>query len=147
MALTRKQKKTKRIKEMDSAFAGLLGEELVANGTFETDPAVEWTLGAGWTWNEAKDTIDTDGTIGEISQTVVITEGSSYLLSFDVIGVNDLSKDFVVVLGGAEYTIGPKNGLHSSAAKAGAGTLLEISVDGTDAYIGSIDNISLKKIG
>ncbi|RLA66081.1 MAG: hypothetical protein DRQ78_04700 [Epsilonproteobacteria bacterium] len=147
MALTKKQKKSKRIREMDSPFAGLLGEELVANGTFATDPAVEWTVGSGWSWNEAKDTIDTDGTIGAISQTVVITEGSSYLLSFDVIGVNDGSKNFIVVLGGIEYTIGPKNGLHSSAIKAGATTLFEISVDGTDAYIGSLDNVSLKKIG
>ncbi len=147
MALTRKQKKTKRIKEMDSAFYGMLGEELVANGTFETDPAVEWTLGSGWTWNEDKDTIDTDGTIGAISQSVVIEDGSIYLLSFNAIGVNNGAKDFIVILGKTEYTIGAKSGVHSSAVKAGTESLLEISVDGTDAYIGSIDNISLKKIG
>ena len=147
MALTRKQKKSKRIREMDSAFYGMLGEELVANGTFETDPAVEWSLGAGWSWNEAKDTIDTDGTIGAISQSVVIEEGSSYLLSFNAIGVNNGAKDFIVILGETEYTIGAKSGVHSSAVKAGIGTLLEISVDGTDAYIGLLDNISLKKIG
>ena len=77
----------------------------------------------------------------------MIEDGSIYLLSFNAIGVNNGAKDFIVILGETEYTIGAKSGVHSSAVKAGIGTLLEMSVDGTDAYIGSLDNISLKKIG
>ncbi len=149
MKLTRKEKKSKRIREMDGAYAGLLGAELVTNGGFES--VDDWTFGTGWTEDVINDAAETDGSsVGILLQPIAagLEDGGLYLVSFVLKGVNDLTKGFTLILGGDVYIIGATNGLHQAAIKAGsAGDDIEFVVTTTDAYVGLLDSVSLKKIG
>ena len=147
--LSRKEKKMKRIREMDGAYSGSLGVELVSNGSFES--VDDWTFGNGWILDVINDAAETDGTsVGILLQAITggLEDGGLYLVSFVLKGVNDLTKNFTITLGGNIYVIGAQNGLHQSAIKAGAlDDAIQFTVNTLDAYVGLVDSVSLRKIG
>jgi len=142
--LTRAQRKRKRLRELDGAFSGIIGAELVSNGDFATDPAVEWTLGNGWTWDSLKELMESDGADTNLTQTLAISDTKSYLLEFDVVGTFE-TKGLKITFGGRDYDTN-KTGRFSSLVKANGGVDIAFSPQLEGYFVGDIDNVSVREI-
>jgi hypothetical protein len=75
-----------------------LGSELITNGNFTTDPAANWTLGPGFTWDNTNFRIDAVNVSSEILQqtSLSFTAGKTYRVTFEI---SRTSGDLLVLLG------------------------------------------------
>lgn len=66
-----------------------IGDELVTNGTFDTDLS-GWTAGSSWSWvsGKAYDGDTQAGTHAELAQLISVTSGKVYAISFDISGLS-----------------------------------------------------------
>jgi len=142
--LTRAQRKRKRLRELDGAFSGILGAELVKNGDFATDPSVDWTITGSWTWNEPKELMDNSNTAGNLEQSIAISDTKSYLLEFDVIGVFGFNGLQVVFSNSAIFV--KKTGRWSGLVKAGTNAIIKFNPQSAGTFEGILDNVSVREI-
>jgi len=115
------------------------GDELVTNGTFDTDS--DWTLGTGWSISGGQ-LVATSAT-GSAFQIVSLTGGKVYQLS-----VENTANIQIRIIGGTGQSIGYYSGVDANRElftfTAGAGSTLEIVANGTTT--GFIDNVSVKEV-
>lgn len=128
-----------------------LGDELVTNGTFDSDSS-NWTLESDWSHSNGKlvKAAGDSDVYATITQTVSGVETNSlYLLEFEI-SDTVTAGSMLISLGGTHPSTSPVfvgsngNGTYRQLFKAG-GTTLSIATIGTSTAL-SIDNISLKKV-
>ena len=117
--------------------AGVLGADLIINGSFGTDTV--WNKEAGWTISGGM--ANSDGSTGHISQFGILERGKIYLVTYDI--VNYVSGTVTAKVGSTTGTVESGNGTYSEY-------LLSTGLhDGvrflSSSFIGSIDNISTKE--
>ena len=136
-----------------------LGPELVTDGNFDAYGGA-WTEGDDWDYqglaedNAQYHDIDV-GAPSTLSQSVAITSGKTYTLTFDIVTFNDLTDDITVNLavkvGGttvANYG-DAQTGSKTITGIAGANGLIEFLATTPQEASNSviiIDNVSLKKV-
>jgi hypothetical protein len=121
--------------------AGGLGDELVTNGSFDTD--TNWVKGTGWSIANGKASNDgSQSGTSEIYQTGVVVIGKTYKLVYDI--VNYTSGTVRIRCGNTfdvtNNAIGTYTAFLTATSNAGVG--IQASAD----FIGSIDNVSVKEV-
>ena len=123
----------------------VIGEELVTNGTFDTD--TDWTKGTGWTISGGQ-SVHVAGTAHLLSQTITLTTGRVYAATCDVVAISGGSGSLQFRNGGTTTSVTitaldvgktvqvfyVAEGNNQVAVFAGSGTAL------------TIDNISVREI-
>ena len=116
-----------------------LGQELVTNGTFDTDS--DWTFtGSGVNISNGK--LNFTGTTREAEQSISLISNRKYRVSFEVLDYS--SGDVRVELGSGLGTVRNSNGVYVEDIEF-TGTP-KIQIDATSFFTGSIDNVSVKEI-
>jgi hypothetical protein len=124
----------------------LVGPELITNGTFDVDAS--WTKGTGWTISGGKANGDGTGTFTDLSQTIGTTliAGATYRISLDVVRTSGTGS---ISLGG--HNAAPAIDLNTSGSKTTDFVLSSVInnkiVIEMNPWVGTIDNVSVKKIG
>lgn len=112
--------------------AGSVGAERVTNGDFDVDAS--WTKGAGWTISGGAAVLT--AAVGILSQSLIITAGSTYQVSVDT------GLTYQLRLSGV--SLGYHTGNKTLFVVAAAGGLFEFIPNG--AQTGTIDNISVREV-
>lgn len=121
-----------------------IGSELVINGSF-TGNADGWTLESSWSYGGNKVTKATGGSFGTgLEQEVGADDGKLYRVVFDVSGATVFGLE--VRLGNAVGLSGVVNGTNTVDIICGFSTGKIRFQDITDAFDGSIDNVSVKEL-
>jgi len=119
---------------------GFFGNELVTNGSFDTDS--DWTKGSGWTISGGKANYDGVASIGDLSQSISFSAGKVYKYTFTISSLTQ---------GGVRVFVGNTVGAtHSSNGtfvgyitySSGGSTILQAR----SSFIGSIDNVSIVEV-
>ncbi|RKY10354.1 MAG: hypothetical protein DRP56_01205 [Planctomycetota bacterium] len=127
----------------------ILGDELVTNGDFAVENiGSEWTYNTPWFWQTAGDSyarIDGPAGLGNLVQTLAITSGKLYRVSFDVSTSESAPIPLSGLLGGESFNAA--NGSNSVDVTCGSTDLDIIFRGGANAgkYIG-LNNISVKEL-
>lgn len=119
----------------------VIGDELVTNGTFDTDS--DWTKGTGWTLGSGVASSDgTQAGNSEIFQLNIATVGKVYQVSYDVtaytagqvrLNLGQSFSEYVSATGSYTYTL---------VAASDAHFRVQADVD----FVGSVDNVSIREI-
>lgn len=124
----------------DAATKNGLGAELVTNGTFATSS--DWTTGTGWSISAGVASVDgTQGADSDLEQDIVVTNGNSYQVTFEITSYT--AGTITPVVGGTSGTARSAVGTFTETIVAGAGgsPRLELRADSTGNM--SIDNVSV----
>jgi len=121
-----------------------LGGELVVNGGFDTD--TDWIKGAGWTisgnsLNGATTSLPTYQDLGQDYES-----GKTYKVSFEITNISSGSIEIEI---GGDTNGTPlvnTNGTHQFLLTPTVSVPTRTTVRGVGAFIGSIDNVSVKEI-
>jgi hypothetical protein len=121
-----------------------IGDELVTNGTFDTDS--DWTKGTGW--SISGDTASSDGSQTANSQldstsNITLEAGKLYLVSYDV--VREAGTVSISVTTELAYQATTSSGTYSYEVLATGGTRT-VKIRANSSFIGSVDNISVREI-
>ena len=120
----------------------IISEELVTNGTFNTDS--DWTKGTGWSISGG--TANQDGSNGILRQTSVLPTNTKAKVTFDLSnygGSGDLQVKIapniyaVTLTGNRSYTVST-DGTNSTNG--------DLQIITSNGFTGSIDNVSVKEI-
>lgn len=120
------------------------GSELVTNGSF-TGSATGWSLGTGWSY--ASNHVATTGSVsGTLSQSIAVTAGKTYTISIDILTTNNgalrinqfTSSVFLTNLSAGTTTTS------FPVITTSPGFSFQPTTFGGTAFVGSIDNISVK---
>jgi len=124
-----------------SAEENLLSEELISNGTFDTDS--DWTKGTGWSISGGKAIATSASSGSQLYQNGLIV-GKKYETTFTITDLT--SGKFRVLFGDGGNTSGDftSTGTYTVTFTAAGSTRLGVRTVGTTT--GSIDNISVKEI-
>ena len=119
----------------------VLGEELVTNGSFDTDS--DWTLPSGVTYN-ALGYLDCNGTAtSNINQSTSITSGDFYKVVYEIKNYVSGNLVRIRISGGAYFdTTITGDGIYTVFLKADQSTTFRIYPTN---LVGSIDNVSVKE--
>lgn len=124
---------------------GEYGTNLVTNGTFTTD-MTGWTVGPASSWSvSGGKAVLTGDESGDFSQTISITAGKTYFVSFSFTRV--LTQNVNIILGGTYWTKTLVSGTNSDTMVAGSsGSLIKISAVSIDGETLTIDNLEVKEL-
>jgi hypothetical protein len=120
-----------------------IGDELVTNGTFDTDLS-GWTAGSDWSWDDgkARDSGTNPNPAAALSQSISTTSGKVYAISFDVSGLSGGSP--ALSWGGSTVFNFSDNGRYEKYVIATASSqTLQFSGQNALYYL---DNISVREI-
>jgi len=128
--------------DIDVTRAGDDATELVSNGDFASDTI--WSKGDGWSIGSGVAT--TTGAAGAITQTLSITENEEYYIEVTTSGAYNYG-GLKVRLGSSEdvATI-TADGTYLFRVTAGALTTFGFYVEANSAFIGTIDDVSVKSV-
>ena len=129
-----------RINYEGFSYEETLGDNVVVNGTFDTDS--NWTKGTGWSISGGKATCDGTQTSNSNLYQIIFAIGKTYKTTIDVNSINGTLKIFTGT-GSAALTI-TSNGTYSVTQKADYSTVLYI--EATPGTTLSIDNVSVKEV-
>jgi hypothetical protein len=116
----------------------VIGDELVTNGTFDTDS--DWTKGTGWTI--AAGVATQSGGNTTLQQSGILVTGALYVVTFTVAAIS--AGSVRVYLGGNYGTYRNATGTFSETIVCGGtGTFF---IQGNPSFVGSIDNVSVREI-
>ena len=130
-------------------YTSWLGEDLVTNGTFDTD--TDWVKGVSWSIGSGIASSDgTGGAFNVIQQsTIPIIDGNVYLTKHEIVstfGHVDFAILEQLVNSGEWYGTGDSIGVKTKVqTAAGSATLKRFGSNGTGAG-GSVDNVSVKHL-
>jgi hypothetical protein len=126
-----------------------LGSELVSNGTFADNTV--WTWGTGWAHDAANLEADhTTGNTAALTQSISVTNGSTYQVSFDI--KNRTAGSVTFDVGGVYiYDYGSDTTLEGgdttrSFVASGTTGSQTLSITPSSDFDGSVDNVSVKAI-
>ena len=115
---------------------------IVVNGIFGTDS--DWTKGTGWTISGG--TASSDGTQvadSDLTQTLSVTIGKTYSISFDV--ANYSAGNVALVFDGTEVIADKAaNGTYTTTVEA-SNASVDIDLRADLNFIGDVDNISVRE--
>ena len=114
---------------------------VVTNGTFESSSS--WTWGSGWTFDNTNKCAIHTFAPDFLSQSVSVTQGNSYLISFTTAGRTTGS--VIPCLGGTQGSSITDNTSNVVTIIAGSGGYIRF--EASDDYNGSIDLVSVKLTG
>lgn len=126
-----------------SILVDISGPELIANGGFDSDS--NWTKGAGWTIAGGVAT-KTGGTASSLSQTVSLVAGGVYEAIFTITAI---SAGILAARLSEPVVAGPNRttaGTFSQTFTAVSGQTT-FSISSSTVGAGSVDNVSLKRVG
>lgn len=120
------------------------GDELVTNGTFDTDS--DWTKGDGWSIGSG--VASSDGTQTANSQlnsssSVTLIAGATYVLSYDV--TRTAGAILIAVINELDYQSETTSGTFYYTFTAVGGSR-DVRVRANSNFVGTVDNISLKQV-
>lgn len=128
----------------------VLGEELIVNGTFDTDS--DWTKGTGWTISGGKLLFSAGTQFAQVYQSLATTANSDYILTFDVDAVSSATIHFQMKSGGIGGTnLISQNFISTTGTRfvkftAAASTTFPI-VQANDSGLNvTLDNISVREL-
>jgi hypothetical protein len=132
-----------RINYTNFDYEDVLGDELVTNGTFDSDSG--WTKGTGWSIANGRASYDGTGGTSFIRQNDVIEVGKTYKVTLEVLA-NEGSGINTIFLGGTV--------LNSSHLSVGSytfygstnNTSVTLTIYGRSGEVFEIDNVSVKEI-
>jgi len=119
------------------------GTELVTNGTFDSDLS-GWTAGSSWSWvsGKAYDGDTQAGSHAELEQSISVTSGKVYAISFDISGLSGgnpsvswAGSTLVQITADASYT--------EYVVATGSSHTLQFSGQNALYYV---DNVSVKEV-
>jgi len=121
-----------------------LGSELVTNGTFNTD--INWTKGGGWIISDGKAQRSAQSGSTSIYQSVSFVAGKTYKIQYDL----DISAgEFNIRISGGTLiaTTGrTTSGTYAEYIVANSGNnVLNLRANNA-AFVGSVDNVSVKQV-
>ena len=117
-----------------------LGEELVTNGTFDTDS--NWTKDSAWSINSGKANCDgTQSGNANIYQPISFVVGKVYKVTYELSNVSSGSAK--IVFGDTGGTLRSTNGIFTEYYTFVSGS--NFYIQGNSSFIGSINNISVKE--
>ncbi len=118
----------------------VIGDELVTNGTFDSD--IDWTKGTGWTIGSGVASSDgTQTAISDLEQAVSFTQGNIYKIDLTVTRAAGV---IYPKIGDTTGTGINTSGTFTQYIIAGPGPNLELRADPN--FVGTIDNVSVKEI-
>ena len=133
-----------RINYTNFDYEDVLGDELVTNGTFDSDS--NWSKGTGWSIANGRASYDGSGLGYQfILQAITTTSGSTYQITFDVLsstGSNLNIVDFGSVRVNQSHLTEGNYTFYAQADSSSENII--IYANGTDTF--SIDNVSVKEI-
>ena len=120
---------------------GVSNDDLIVNGTFDTDS--DWVKNAGWTISGGAANRTNVGAVSDINQNPTFLVGQNYLVRYDVL--NYVSGSITPYLGGTSGTPVSADGSYEELLIAG-NTNTEFRMIGDTTFEGSVDNISLRRV-
>ena len=116
----------------------VLPQELVTNGTFDTDS--DWVKETGWTISGGK--ANKEGAVASNFYQIVFTANKKYRLTFEISNSND--GRLLIYFGGSisEDILNASDGIYTFEHIANQDTLIFRNVN----WVGSIDNVSVKEV-
>ena len=121
--------------------AGGLGNELITNGSFDTD--TNWVKGTGWAISGGKASNDgSQSSTSEIYQTGVVVIGKTYKLVYDIV---DYTSGTVRIRCGNTFDV-TNNAIGTYTAFLTATSNGGVGIQASADFIGSIDNVSVKEV-
>ena len=129
-----------RINYEGFTYAESLGDNLVVNGTFDTDS--NWTLETGWSISGG--VASCDGTTGNLQQFNVLTTEKYYKAKVTVSNMTTGALSYRLGANASDEVINiTDNGTYTAYGIAGSGTVRLRSQSGFD---GSVDNVSVQEV-
>ncbi len=117
-----------------------LGDELVTNGSFDTDS--DWNLGTGWTIDDGKAVATNSPNSERLQQNNVLVVGKTYKVTYEITEISQ--GGFRGYVGGTNLTTRSTVGIYTETLVAPLNDVLYIRTIGTTT--GSIDNVSVKEV-
>lgn len=124
--------------DLDTVMASW-GSELITDGGFSS--ASNWTTDAGWSV-AAGLASHTAGTSDDVEQSVVITSGQFYFVTYTI--ANRTAGSVTVKVGGTSGTAQTDNDTHTETIEAGSSNSL-IEFTASSDFDGDIDNVSIRQ--
>jgi hypothetical protein len=126
----------------DSVIYSPYGEELITNGTFDSD-LTGWTqTGSSWSWNSGK-ALHAQTSGDALKSTPSVTTGTTYRVEYTVSGMSEGTIKFVV--GSQDGTTRSADGTYiENITCAGFNDYIEISPSWD--FNGSVDDVSVKEV-
>ena len=126
----------------DVDFGDATATNVISNGGF--DDGTDWTAGTGWTIASGVAS-HTSGNTPSLDQTLALTEGDTYRVTFDL--ANRTAGSVSVDLVGTTTTAGTdenSNGTHESEIVVPA-SMTDVIIKSNSAFDGDVDNLYLVK--
>lgn len=125
-----------------------LGPELITNGAFDSD--TYWTKGTGWTISGGRASRDSQASATELKTGAILTEGSTYKLTFTLVAISGASLSVQSGGPGATQVGYPSTstpGVYSLYVTAKTlSTVNAIRFIAVSDCVVSIDNVSLREV-
>ena len=119
-----------------------VGDELVTNGTFDTD--TDWLKGTGWTISGNNASCDgTQVANTTVSQTSVVDAGNIYQIGYEVVGYSVGTVDLSMAGTGGSDISSTANGTYTVTKLTSTGGVIEVK--GNSTFVGSVDNVTAKR--
>ena len=131
-----------RLQAKTVTLTQIVNDELITDGDVSTD---SFTKGTGWVYDDGNDQYDCDGTqtaLSKLYQSVTLTKGKKYQVQFTL--SNYSAGNIAGYVGDTSGTNVEANGEHTQIIEAGL--LNEAGVIADADFIGSIDEVSIKKV-
>lgn len=132
--------------EVGYSEGGVVDEELVTNGDFDTD--TNWSKGSGWSINTgAANASSVTPLTSVLSQNIGLEAGKTYNITYEI--KNYVSGDVSVRLGNSTFgTIRSGNGVYTETItqSSPSSVVLIFFLARTSSFTGSIDNVSVKEV-
>ena len=120
----------------------VLGEELVVNGTFQTDS--DWTLGTGWSIGDNKAT-KVAGSASGIEQPNIFENGKKYKLNFTV--SDYVAGGLIAFIGqGTQNIVNVNSGGDKEVIFTSTVSQNKLLLNANSFFIGSVSNVSVKEV-
>lgn len=131
---------------LDKSQGLVIGSERITNGDFSSG-STNWSLSAGWTVTGGALNVNQVGSTIGATQPFAVVAGTTYKVTFTI--SNYISGQVVPVFGGgsnASAALASSNGQFATFIVAGTGnTEFRLLTTGA-GFVGTVDNISVKKI-
>jgi hypothetical protein len=124
----------------------VIGEELVTNGTFDTD--TDWTKGTGWTISGGVASFTTTGAGANLGQVITTEVGKVYEISCNLLST-DTALNYFYVSAILPSQVSPELGLELGIKKfvfVAISTTTTVGLRGSSLSTATFDNISVKEI-
>ena len=120
----------------------VLGQELVTNGTFQTDS--DWTLGTGWSIGDNKAT-KVAGSASGIEQPNIFENGKKYKLNFTV--SDYVAGGLIAFIGqGTQNIVNVNSGGDKEVIFTSTVSQNKLLLNANSFFIGSVSNVSVKEV-